>query len=311
MSEVKVIGHVNPDTDSTCSPIVYAWYLAQYHNMSAEAVLAGDVNKEARFILERYKVNKPEIIQSLNKGDKIVIVDTNNPEELVSGYEGAEIVEIIDHHKLVGGLSTESPIRVTIKPIACTATLLWQRFLEEGNSDIPKSMAGLLLCAILSDTLKFSSPTTTEEDKAAAEKLAEICGENIDELATAMFDAKSDLSGMSAEDIIKTDSKVFDFGDKKVRISVLETVKPENAMAMLEDIKIAMQDVKSRESLNGVLFYLVDIIKNSSDVIVIGEFEKNVVEKGYSVTISGDRVTLPGVVSRKKQMVPNIEKALA
>jgi manganese-dependent inorganic pyrophosphatase len=310
MSEVKVIGHINPDTDSTVSPIVYAWYETTHENLPSKAYLAGEPNKEALYVLERFGFEKPEIISEFQEGDKIIVIDTNNPEELIKGHDKAEIIEIIDHHKL-SGLSTPAPVKITIKPVACVATILWKLFKMHGHAEIPGNVAGMLLSAILSDTLKFTSPTTTDQDKDAASELAKIANVEIDELADKMFAAKSDLTGMSPRDILHVDSKIFELAGKKLRISVLETTKPDNALAMIEEIKNTMREVKNEEKLDGVLFYVVDIINTCSTAIAIDDFEKETLAKAHGVEMTSDRVMLPKVVSRKKQIVPNIEKALS
>ncbi|MFQ5493337.1 MAG: manganese-dependent inorganic pyrophosphatase [Candidatus Dojkabacteria bacterium] len=307
---LKVFAHKTPDTDATCSPIVYAWYLSEKMGQEAEAFISGKPNKEALFVLDKFDIELPAQLDELTDKDRIVVVDTNNPEELPDGVSDAEIVEIIDHHKLVGGLSTDSPIRITIKPIACTATIVWQRMQEDDNHDIEPKMAGLLLSAILSDTLKFSSPTTTDEDKTAAEELAEIADENIDSLADEMFAAKSDLTGFGAEDILLTDSKVFDMAGKKVRISVLETTLPENAIKLKGDLIESMEALKKKERLDAIFFFIVDIMNTAADLVVSADMEMDIAERAFEGVFKSGVMHLDGVVSRKKQMSPNIEKAI-
>lgn len=309
MSEIKVIGHINPDTDSTCTPAVYAWYLSKKKNLPAKAFISNEPNKEALYLLRRFKFEKPEILTEISESDKIVIIDTNNADELFKGFEKAEIIEIIDHHKLFGNISTSSPTKITMRPLACTATIVWQMIKEDGNSEIDESIAGLLLGSILSDTLNFTSPTTTLEDKNAAFELAKLAGVETNELAQKMFEAKSDLTGMSAYDILNIDSKIFEIG-KKIRISVLETTKPENALSMLPDLKAKMIEIKQKEGLDMILFYVVDILNSSATVVVTNEEEKLLIEKAHSVKFEGETVDLAGVVSRKKQIVPKIEEVL-
>ncbi len=310
MDQVKVLGHINPDTDATCSAIVYAWYLKEHMAMNAKPVLAGEPNREALYVLKRFNVEQPEITSELVEGEKVVLVDTNNTEELVKGYDKAEIIEIVDHHKLVGGLTTAAPIKITMRPVACIGTLLFQIFNENGVKGIPANIAGLMVSSILSDTLKFTSPTTTDDDKKAVEELAKIAGVEINELADAMFAAKSDLAGMDEKAILTMDSKIFDLGGKRLRISVLETTKPENALNLISSLKAKMTEMKAEEKLDGFFFYIIDIINSSAEVIVANDWEKEIIAKAHGVEFSGDTVTLPGVVSRKKQIVPNIEKVL-
>ncbi|MEI6477796.1 MAG: manganese-dependent inorganic pyrophosphatase [bacterium] len=306
---LKVFGHLNPDTDSTCSAIAYAWFLNE-QAMEATPYLLGAPGKEALFVLDRFKQSQPEILSSVGEGDEIVIVDTNNPEELLD-LSKATLRGLVDHHKLVGGLSTSEPVEITMRTVGCTATVIWMLMQEKGVEKIPAEIAGLMLSAILSDSLKFTSPTTTETDKKAAEWLTAQAGVDVDELAAGMFDAKSDLSGMSPKDLLLSDSKVFDMAGKKVRISSLETTKPANALAMRTELVEAMQALKTEQGLDGAFFFIVDILSSSAELLLPSEFEISVAEKGFDKTATEGLIELPGVVSRKKQMVPAIEKGLA
>lgn len=310
MSEIKVFGHINPDTDSVASPIVYAWYLSEIKKVPAKAYIANEPNREALYLIQRFGFVKPELLQEFTPEDQIVIIDTNNADELKPGFEVCQIIEIIDHHKFFGNISTSAPIKVTMKPVACVATILWQIMKADGTSNMPANVAGLLLGAILSDTLKFTSPTTTQEDRDAATELATIASISIDELANAMFEAKSDLTGMTADDILHMDSKIFELSGKKVRISVLETTNPDKALAMRETLIERMLTLKTEENLDMFFFYIVDILNSSSEVLVTNEVEKAVIAKAYGTQFSSESIVLPGIVSRKKQMVPNIEEAL-
>ncbi len=265
---MKVIGHLNPDTDSTCAPIVYVWYLKQ-KGIEAQACLAGEPNREAKYVLEFLKVAKPEIIESIEEGEKYILVDTNNPEELISGYDKGVLKGVVDHHKLVGGLVTEEPIHVTIRPIACTTSVIYELIQRDGFDDsLPKDIAGLILAGILSDTLNFTSPTTTNVDKEIAEKMAQITDIDIEKFAKNMFEAKSDLSGLTPEDLLVLDSKKFDLGDKKFRVSVLETTNPSNALSMKDEIRQAMEQMVQNDGFDGVFFFVVDILKSESTLIV-------------------------------------------
>lgn len=306
---VKVFGHKSPDTDATCSPIAMAWLLSK-KGEEAKAFVLGDLNRETKYVLDKFGLEYPEVLPALSEGEKVVIVDTNNTEELPENINDTEIIEIVDHHKLFGGLMTSSPTRVTMKPLACSATLVYFRMKEE--SIVPeKNIAGIMLAAILSDTLKFTSPTTTEEDKKAAEELLKIAEVDQDSLAAEMFAAKSDLTGMNAKDVLYMDSKVFEFGSKKVRISGLETTKPENAKSMIEEIKLEMENIKKDEKLDSIFFFIVDILNTSSELFVSSETEKGIAEKAFGKAFEGQFMNLPGVVSRKKQMAPAFEKVIS
>lgn len=301
---IKVFGHKSPDTDATCAAISYAWYLGQ-KSTEAKAYVLGEINREAQFVLKTFNFEVPETLSELSDGDEVAIVDTNNPEELPDSLGNAKILNIVDHHKLAG-LTTDSPLEITMKPLGSTSTLV---YLMMGWKDVKpsKEIAGLMLSAILSDTLKFTSPTTTDEDKKAAEELAKIAEVDIEKHAAAMFEAKSDLTGMNAKDILLTDSKVFDFGNKKVRISVLETTKPQNAKDMKADIDKARDELKSSENLDAAFFFVIDILNNSADLFAGSEEEKQMAQKAFGKNFGGDFMNLPGVVSRKKQIAPKLE----
>lgn len=307
---LKVIGHKAPDTDTVCSPIAYAWYLSEKKNIPAEAYVAGELNKETAYILSHFDIQTPQLLKNFSAGDEVFLMDTNNFEELLDGIASAKIKGIIDHHKLIGGLTTDEPIAIIMEPIACTATIVWNIMKRDGITEIPKGIAGVMLCAILSDTLKFTSPTTTDIDRNAATELATICGENIDTLAEEMFAAKSDLTGMSTRTILTVDSKVFEMGTKKARISVLETTKPDNALAMLADLQKEIETVKSEDKVDYVFFFVVDIINTEAHLIVSTDEEKKIAEKAFGQTFSGETLALPGVVSRKTQMVPVLQKVI-
>ncbi len=309
MSKIKVMGHVPPDTDSTCAPIVYSWYLNTHRNKNSEPVISGRMNNEATYVLNYFGVSAPRNIESFSEGDKVVLVDTNNPDELAKGYDKVEVIEIIDHHKLAG-LRTINPVNITIRPYACTTTVIWDLMHEDARTSIPKDMAGLMLACIISDTLEFRSPTTTPYDVEVALRLAEISGVNIEELAFGMFAAKSDLSSMSINQILLTDHKDFEFSGKKYKLAVLETTDPVQALSKINELKAEMIKIKQENDLEGVFFFVIDILNQEAKLIVNTDQEKAIAEKAFGIAWEGDYLTLPGIVSRKKQIAPSIEKAV-
>lgn len=305
---VKVIGHINPDTDSTCSPIVYAWYLNQFRNTEAKAFVADSPSREAQFVLEYFGVEAPDTLTEFAEGDQIVLIDTNNPEELITGWDKGEILEIIDHHKLQG-LKTSNIPTVTIRSYGSVPTVMWE-LVAEAQDNLPKHIAGLMLAPIISDTLKFTSPTTTGKDREVADKLAEIAGVDIEEFATQMFAAKSNLEGMSATDILTTDSKDFDFGGRIFKLAVLETTDPAQALGMREELKAEIENIKQAEGLAGMMFFIVDIVKSEAHLFVTSDIETEIAKKAFNTDFDSEGIMhLPGVVSRKKQIAPMVEKA--
>lgn len=300
---IKVFGHFSPDTDSTGSPLIWAWYLSQIEGQEAEAVLLGTPNTEAAFALQHWGFEQPAILTDLPEGTPVVIVDTNNPSELPEGINKADIRAIIDHHKLVGGLETKGPIEITMRPLACTATIMYS-LIGKHMAQAPRGIKGMMLSCILSDTLEFRSPTTTQEDRAVAHALAEELGVEIGELAAAMFAAKSDVSRFSAEELLKMDAKKYGVGDKTFRISVLETTAPDQILTRKDELVAAMPAVAQEDGADAVMLFVIDILNEEATLLVPNDSVREVTEKSFNVTVEGDQVVLPGVMSRKKQIIP-------
>ncbi|WP_138469457.1 manganese-dependent inorganic pyrophosphatase [Poseidonocella sp. HB161398] len=302
---IKVFGHQAPDTDSTGSPLIWAWYLSDVKGTPAEAKLLGEPNTEAAFVLEKWGFEKPEIIDTVAEGEPVVIVDTNNPAELPEGINGTDILAIIDHHKLVGGIETKGPIDITIRPLACTATIMYD-LMGDDAAKMPDNIKGAMLSCILSDTLEFRSPTTTETDKALAEKLASELNIAIGSYAAEMFAAKSDVSAFSDAELIRMDSKKYEVAGTNFRVSVLETTAPEIPLGRKASLMASMPDVAKEDGVDEVLLFIVDILKEEATLLVPNDTVKTVAEKSFGATVEGDSVVLPGIMSRKKQIIPSL-----
>ena len=300
-----VFGHKSPDTDSTGSPIIWAWYLNQIKGIKAEPVLLGEPNTEAKFMLDRWGLTMPRVLGQLDEGAPVVIVDTNNPAELPDNINDADITQIIDHHKLVGGLETKGPIEIRIEPLACTATIMW-KMIGKDLAQMPTEIKGAMLSCILSDTLEFRSPTTTNEDKAIAWDLAQDLGVDISEYAAEMFAAKSDVSAFSEAELLRMDSKEYEVGGKQFRVSVLETTSPGQVLDRKDALMAAMSGVAKEDGADQVLLFVVDILNEEATLLVPNDLVKTVAEKSFGASVSGDMVVLPGIVSRKKQIIPNL-----
>lgn len=298
-----VFGHKSPDTDSTGSPLIWAWYLTDVLGTPARAVLLGTPNTEAAFVLKRWNRPQPEIIADVEPGVQVVIVDTNNPSELPAGIAKADIRAIIDHHKLVGGLETSGPIDITIRPLACTATLMHD-LMGDAAARMPDWVRGLMLSCILSDTLEFRSPTTTAHDRALAERLAGELGVEIPALAAEMFAAKSDVSAFSDAELLRMDSKEYTVAGKDLRISVLETTSPGVVLNRKASLMDAMTTVAAEDGADQVLLFVIDILREEATLLVPNDLVRALAEKSFGVTVTGDTVVLPGILSRKKQIIP-------
>jgi manganese-dependent inorganic pyrophosphatase len=300
-----VFGHKAPDTDSTGSPIIWSWYLNEVKGIAASPRLLGEPNTEAAFVLTRWNLDKPEIISDVDADTPVVIVDTNNPAELPAGINDADIQGIIDHHKLVGGLQTKGPIDITVRPLACTATIMVD-LMGDDAAKMPEAIKGAALSCILSDTLEFRSPTTTDHDRAVAEKLAADLGVNIADYAAELFAAKSDVSAFSDAELIRMDSKEYEVAGKKFRVSVLETTAPQIPLDRKASLMETFKTVEAEDGVDQVLLFVVDIIKEEATLLVPNDLVKTVAEKSFGATVDGDTVVLPGIMSRKKQIIPNL-----
>jgi manganese-dependent inorganic pyrophosphatase len=301
-----VFGHKSPDTDSTGSPIIWAWYLNEVLATKAEAVLLGEPNTEAAFVLKRWDCPKPRIVSEIADGSRAVIVDTNNPAELPANVNALDVVAIIDHHKLVGGIETKGPIDITIRPLACTATLMHD-LMGSDTAQMPDWVKGLMLSCILSDTLEFRSPTTTPHDRAVAEKLATDLRIEIPAYAAELFEAKSDVGAFSDAELLRMDSKEYTVAGKELRISVLETTAPKLILDRKASLMAAMQGVAKEDGADQVLLFVVDILNEEATLLVPNDLVKQMAEASFGVSVTGDTVVLPGVMSRKKQIIPALK----
>ncbi len=300
---IKVFGHKSPDTDSTGSPIIWAWYLTHVKHTPAVPVLLGEPNTEAAFVLRRWGIPRPEIIADLAKGEKCVVVDTNNPAELPAAINEAEVIQVIDHHLLAGGLKTRLPIEVTIRPLACTATVMHD-LMGEDAARMPEALKCLMLSCILSDTLGFRSPTTTPHDRAVAERLAHGLGIAIADYADELFAAKSDVSAFSDAELLRLDSKEYAIGGRKLRVSVIETTAPRVILERKAALMAAMPGVAREDGADEVLLFVVDILREEATLLLPNDLVRAIAARSFGAQAAGDSVVLPGIMSRKKQILP-------
>ena len=303
---IQVFGHKSPDTDSTGSPIVWSWYLNEVKGEAAKPALLGEPNTEAAFVLKRWGLEKPEIISGVEADAPVVIVDTNNPAELPDDINAADIRAIIDHHKLVGGIETKGPIDITVRPLACTATIMID-LMGEDAAKMPEAIKGAALSCILSDTLEFRSPTTTDHDRAVAEALAADLGVDITAYAAEMFEAKSDVSAFSDAELLRMDSKEYTIDGTEFRVSVLETTAPKLILDRKDSLMASMVDVAKEDGADQVLLFVIDILNEEATLLVPNDLVKTVAEKSFGASVEGDTVVLPGIMSRKKQIIPNLK----
>ncbi|MEL3956863.1 manganese-dependent inorganic pyrophosphatase [Caldifermentibacillus hisashii] len=306
MEKILVFGHKNPDTDTICSAIAYA-ELKKELGYDAEAVRLGEVNSETQYALDYFKVDTPRLVQKVTEEtDKVILVDHNERGQSADDIEGVKVLEVIDHHR-IANFETADPLYYRAEPVGCTATII-KKLYKENNVVIPKDIAGLMLSAIISDSLLFKSPTCTEEDIQAAKELAEIANVELETYGMAMLKAGADVSSKTAEQLISLDAKPFNIGENKVIIAQVNTVDPQDVLARQDEVEAAIQSVIDEKGLDLFLFVITDILNSNSTALALGT-NTALVEKAYNVILENNTALLEGVVSRKKQVVPVLTAA--
>ena len=298
MSKILVMGHKNPDTDSICSAISYA-NLKKELGFEVEAVRLGTISKETQFILDYLNMDAPRLIESVNSGDQIILVDHNEAGQSVDGRDNATILEIIDHHKI--DLKTSDPINLRFETVGCSSTIISKIYEEKGVA-ITKEMATVMLSAIMSDTLIFKSPTCTEEDVKQGKKLAEISGLDYEVYGKDLLIAGTSLDDKTAYEIVNIDCKPFEFGNQKAAVAQVNTVEISAVLARKDELETVMKELMAKDGLDFVTLMITDIITNSTELYVVGD--KTLTIKTFGMAEGAETVFLPNVVSRKKQIVP-------
>jgi manganese-dependent inorganic pyrophosphatase len=307
MKKIIIIGHKNPDTDTIVSSLIAEYYYNSILKISAKAYRLGELNNETKFVLEKFSIQIPQLLKKAGEQDIFALVDHNELIQSVDGLKVGQIERIIDHHKI--NLQTEVPIFLRIDPIGSTASVLAKMYAESGKK-IPKNIVKIMLAGILSDTLNLTSPTTTDEDRKLVKELNKIAKLNLKQFATDLFLAKSSLKGISLNMLIEQDYKVFEMGMNKVGIAVWETTNPKSVLCKKERIIKLLAEKKQREKLDYIVFALVDIIAQNCVLFIVSEKEKALLQKVFMEKVSDGEMFLPGVVSRKKQIVPQINENL-
>jgi manganese-dependent inorganic pyrophosphatase len=303
-----IFGHTKPDTDSILSAILYANFLNK-KNIEAKAIKLGEINNETKFILEKFNIEIPETIKELEENSEIILVDHNENIHSIKNIEKLNINTIIDHHRF--DIRIDMPINIRSEALGSTCSILFKIFKEQ-NYKISKKEAGLLISGIISDTLYFRSPTSTDEDKQIIEELNQIAKiEDLEKYSLEMFNAKSDLGEMEIEKIIKMDYKEFEFGGEKYGIGVIETTNPDYIFSRKDEFVEALIDIKKKENLKGILVSVIDILNEHNKTIVPDSHEAEILRAVFDgKEIEHNVYSLGPILSRKKQIIPHLEKHL-
>ena len=301
---VYVVGHKNPDTDSVTAAIAYA-ELMKAKGEDYIPCMQGKLNPETAVVLERFGVATPEIMTDA-AGKQVALVDHSDIAQAPDNLGDGEVVAVVDHHK-IGDVTTNNPIFFCAMPVGCTGTVLKTLYDIEGVA-VSAATAGIMLAAILSDTVNFKSPTCTEADRKAVAELAKIAGVNdTDGLFMDMLKAKSAIEGIPAMELLNRDYKDFDMNGKKVGVGQLELAALDQAASVRDDLFKAMEEQKA-DGRHSVLLMLTDVVKEGTDLMVLSD-EPALIEGAFDGKLAGNSMWIDGMMSRKKQTVPNLQKA--
>ena len=303
-NKVLIFGHKNPDTDTICSAMAEE-ILNRKNGWDTKAVRLGNVNKETQYVLNYLGLEAPELIEKVEEGQEVLLVDHNEFNQSVEGIEKAKILGVTDHHR-IANFETSEPLYYTAKPYGCTSTILFEEFKQLGH-EIEKTEAILMASAIISDTLLLKSPTTTEHDIIALEELEKIVGIDIKEYGLEMLKAGTDLDDFTAKELVNLDAKSLEKNGVKFVIAQVNTVSIDDVLKRQEELENAIKEEIKEKGLNIFVLAITDILNSNSEIIALGD-KVEVVEKAFDKKLENNKAFLEGVVSRKKQLLPNIDK---
>lgn len=310
MNKQLVFGHSNPDTDAIVAAKAFAYLQNQLGVADAEAVALGNPNPETAFVLAHFDEATPRVIETAaNEVDSVMLVDHNESQQSVSDLDQVTVTAVVDHHR-IANFETSQPLFYRAEPVGCTSTILTKLF-HENNVEIPAKLAGLMLSAIVSDTLLLKSPTTTDDDRKALEELAKIANIDVETYGLEMLKAGTDLSSKSELELVDGDAKSFDMGGKTIRIGQVNTVDLDDVFSRETALVKTMEEENQKNGYDMFLLLATNILSSDSRLLVVGE-PKDIVEKAFNTELSDHNTAdLPGVVSRKKQVVPPLMDAFA
>lgn len=304
MEKMLIFGHKSPDTDTICSAIVME-NLQKKLGKEVEAVRLGNLNKETEYVLNYLGVNAPRMIEKVEDGQEVILVDHNEFSQSVDNIENAKIKMVVDHHRICD-FQTSEPLYYRAEPVGCTCTILYKLY-KENNVEIDKKIASLMMSAIISDTLLLKSPTKTVEDENAVKELEKISGLNAQVYGLDMLKAGTDLSGFTADELISLDCKVCTLKDKNAKVAQVNTADINDMMNRKEEIEQAINADIEKNNLDLFVFAITDIINSNSQAIVLGK-NTDIFERGFNKKLEDNTAFLPGVVSRKKQILPVLQE---
>lgn len=308
MSKILVFGHQNPDTDAIGAAISFA-YLQKELGKNTEAVALGTPSEETQYALDYFNVPAPRIIQRAGEEtSQVMLVDHNEFQQSIADIAELTILAVVDHHR-IANFETADPLYYRAEPVGCTSTIIFKLF-KENQVVIPKEIAGLMVSAIISDTLLFKSPTCTPEDIDAANQLADLAEITLEGYGLDLLKAGTNLSDKTAAVLLDLDAKSFPMGSQNVRIAQVNTVDLSEILNRQAELEAAMTEENAKNGYDLFVLVITDILNSNSELLVVGSSLDNV-EAAFKVRLENNRAFLPGVVSRKKQIVPQLTECFS
>ena len=301
-----VFGHKNPDTDAIVAAKAYS-YLQNKLGADTEAVALGEPNEETQFVLDYFNEPTPRVIKTAsNEVDAVMLIDHNEAQQSVDDIKDVQVTHVVDHHR-IANFETSAPLYYHAEPLGCSSTIILKEFKQHGV-EVPANIAGMMLSAIISDTLLLKSPTTTDEDVAAVKELAKIAGVDYEKYGLDMLKAGTNLASKSDETLISQDAKSFDMNGTQVRVDQINTVDLDEVFDREDGLRAAIEKQNKENGYDLFLLMVTNILNSDTRLLVVGE-PQSVVEQAFGKKLEDNKMDLPGVVSRKKQIVPPLEAA--
>lgn len=302
-----VFGHQNPDTDAITAAMAFSYFQNQL-GYETEAVALGEPNDETKYALDHFDMKAPRVVKTVsNEVDKVMLVDHNEPQQSVSDLDKVTVTHLVDHHR-IANFNTAQPLWITARPYGCVSTIITELF-QQKHINIPANLAGMMMSAIISDTLLLKSPTTTDHDREAVKYLAKVAGvDDYEEYGIDMLKAGTNIAKKSDNEIVDGDAKTFELGGAKLRIGQVNTVDLDDVFSRQDDLEKEMHNLMDQNGYETFVLMVTNILNSDTDLFVVGD-HTDVVEKAFGKKLENKRMNLPGVVSRKKQVVPPLTDA--
>lgn len=308
MSKVLVFGHQNPDTDAIASSYAFAYLAKNAYKMDAEVVALGEPSEETAFALDYFGVTAPRVVESAKAEgvDTVILTDHNEFQQSLSDISDVTIFGVVDHHR-VANFETANPLFMRVEPVGSASSIVYRMY-KENNLEVPKEIAGLLLSGLISDTLLLKSPTTHMTDHKVAEELANLAGVNLDEYGMSLLKAGTNLASKSEAELIDIDAKTFELNGNAVRVAQVNTVDIAEVLERQDAIETAISDAIVKEGYSDFVLMITDIVNSNSEILALGS-NMDKVEAAFNFKLENNHAFLPGAVSRKKQVVPQLTES--